>query len=65
MDNRPDLYRTAWAPIDRHGDEAPIHGAMEADAKLERGDLDGVAAWRRILDAVKQLRGDAPAGTLH
>jgi hypothetical protein len=38
---------------------------MEADRLLEAGDLDGVAAWRRILDAVKQLQGDAPAGTMH
>jgi hypothetical protein len=27
---------------------------------LEKGDLDGYAAWRRILRAVEELRGTVP-----
>lgn len=50
---------------DRHGDHAAIHAAIEADAKLDAGDLDGAAAWRRILDAIKQLQGGKPPGTAH
>ncbi len=41
-----DIYRSAQLLIDQHGDEAPIHAAMQADAMLDKGDLDGVAADR-------------------
>ena len=58
-----DVYASAKLLIDRHGDEAPIHAAMQADQMLERGDLDGQAVWMRILNAVEELlrgRGDDP-----
>ncbi len=31
-----------------HGQDAPIQAAMRADAMLDKGDLDGYAAWKRI-----------------
>ena len=33
--------------VKQHGQDAPIHAAMRADAMLEVGDLDGYAAWKR------------------
>ena len=33
---------------------------MNADAMLDKGDLDGYAAWKRILRAVEVLQGAAP-----
>ncbi len=30
-----DIYRTAKLLVDQHGDMAPIHAAMNADAMLE------------------------------
>ncbi len=33
---------------------------MRADAMLEKGDLDGYAAWKRILRAVEELQGSEP-----
>ncbi len=33
---------------------------MQADAMLEKGDLDGYAAWRRILRAVEELQEVEP-----
>ncbi len=33
---------------------------MRADAMLEVGDLDGYAAWRRILRAVEELQRAEP-----
>ena len=30
------------------------------DAMLDRGDLDGYAAWKRILRAVEELQGTVP-----
>ena len=37
-----------------------IHAAMRADAMLEKGDLDGYAAWKRILRAVRELQRVEP-----
>ncbi len=50
-----DVYRSAQLLVERHGDGAPIEAAMKADAMLEKGDIDGQAAWLRILRAVKEL----------
>ncbi len=50
-----DIYRSANLLIKRHGQDAPIEAAMRADAMLEKGDLGGYAAWKRILRAVEEL----------
>ncbi len=55
-----DIHRSAQVLVKRHGEDAPVHAAMRADARLERGDLGGYAAWRRILRAVEELQGTAP-----
>ncbi len=57
-----DVYRTAKLLVDKHGDEAPIHAAMKADAMLERGDMDGRAVWLRVVRAVKELLDTKPRG---
>ena len=56
-----DIYRSANELIKQHGDDAPIHAAMQADKMLEAGDLDGLATWNRILRAIEELRaGNRP-----
>ncbi len=55
-----DIYRSANLLVKRHGQDAPIHAAMRADAMLDKGDLDGYAVWRRILRAVEELRRVRP-----
>ena len=55
-----DIFRSAQALIKQHGEDAPIHAAMRADAVLDKGDLDGYAVWKRILLAVEELQGAAP-----
>ena len=55
-----DIYRSAKLLIDQHGDEAPIHAAMQADAMLDEGDLDGAAVWRRIVAATEELLRTKP-----
>ncbi len=47
---------SAQVLVKQHGQDAPVHAAMRADAMLEKGDLDGYAAWRRVLRAVEELR---------
>ena len=55
-----DVFRSATLLVKRHGDEAPIHAAMKADAMLDKGDLDGQRVWRRILAAVNDLSAAPP-----
>ena len=38
---------------------------MRADAMLETGDLDGYAAWKRILRAVEELQRVEPGARVH
>ncbi len=40
-----DIYRSANVLVKQHGQDAPIHAAMRADELLDKGDLDGYAAW--------------------
>jgi len=58
-----DIYCSAQVLVKHHGPDAPIHAAMKADAMLDKGDLDGVAVWRRVLRAVEELLSkERPAG---
>ncbi len=50
-----DIYRSAKLLVEQHGDEATIHAAMRADARLDQGDMDGRAVWLRVLRAVEEL----------
>ncbi len=52
-----DIWRSANELVKRHGEDAPIHTAMKADAMLEAGDLDGLAVWRRVMRAVGEIQG--------
>ena len=60
-----DIFRSANLLVKRHGPDAPIHAAMRADAMLEKGDLDGLAVWKRILRAVEELQGTTPGARVH
>ncbi len=50
------IARNRAVELKAAGDEAPIHAAMQADAMLEKGDLDGAAVWRRIVKAIEELQ---------
>ncbi len=51
-----DIYRSANLLVKQHGEDAPVHAAMRADAMLDKGDLDGYAVWKRIVRAVEELQ---------
>ncbi len=55
-----DIYRSANLLVKQHGEDAPIHAAMRADAMLDKGDLGGYAAWKRIVRAIEELQGTDP-----
>ncbi len=42
-----DIYRSGVL-VKQHGEDAPIHAAMRADALLEAGDLEGCAVFKRV-----------------
>ncbi len=55
-----DIFRSAQVLVKHHGDDAPIHAAMRADALLKAGDPDGYEMWKRILRLIEALQGTAP-----
>ena len=55
-----DVYRSARLFIEQYGDEAAIQAAYQADAMLNRGDLDGAAVWRRIVAVINELQETRP-----
>ena len=58
-----DIFRSAQVLVKQHGQDAPIHAAMRADAMLEKGDLEGQVVWKRIVRAVEEIqRTDRPSG---
>ena len=50
-----DIYRTANVLVNQHGEDAPIHAAMRADAMLEAGDMEGCSALKRVLKAIEEM----------
>ncbi len=60
MTDGPDIWRAAQLLVKRHGADAPIVAAQRADELLEKRDLEGLAVWKRILQAVKELLRTAP-----
>ena len=55
MISDPDIFRAAKLLIDKCGEGAPMRAAQHADELADDGDLDGVAIWRQILDAIDEL----------
>ena len=55
-----DIYRAANLFIKQHGDEAAIFAAQQADACLEKGDLDGKVVWLAVIEAIKELQDTTP-----
>ena len=54
----PDLtiFRAANVVSREHGEDAALEAAMRADAMLVKGDLEGLAVWKRILTAVEEVQ---------
>ncbi len=51
-----EIFRCAKLLIDRHGEDATIRAGQNEDAMLAKGDLAGVAVWRRIRKAIAEIR---------
>ena len=61
MPDEIDIYRSAKLLIKQHGDDATIFAAMQADACLEKSDLDGKVVWLAVIKAIKELRDTTPS----
>lgn len=51
-----DIWRTARLVITRYGADAAFHAATRADGLLNKGDTEGAAVWRKIVQAVHFLQ---------
>ena len=60
-----DLYSSAKLLIEQHGEDATTHAAMQADATLAMGDLDGKRACVRINAAIEETHGTRPSENAH
>ena len=60
-----DIYRAAKLYIDQHGELASFEAAMQADALLEKGDMEGSATWREIINAIEVMQATEPSGATH
>ena len=56
MVSERDIWAAASILVERYGDDAESHAAQRAEELFDRGDLEEHCAWRRILEAVKQLK---------
>ena len=50
--------------VEQHGPEAPKRAAMNAELMEKNGDLDGLEAWNRVIEAIEILLKDQ-APTIH
>ena len=50
-----DIYRFAKIQIEKHGEDAPLWAARQADDMHEHGNLGGERVWFRILEAIEDL----------
>jgi hypothetical protein len=53
-----DIWRTAKALIDSHGDRAASEAAKRAERALVKADTTEIAVWKRIERAIKILQGE-------
>ena len=57
-------WQIARLLVEKHGEDAPLRAAMQAQRRLAADDFKGGAAWIGIIRAVDQLLGKADAGVM-
>jgi hypothetical protein len=60
-----DIWRIANLMVKCYGGEADIESAIRAEELFEAGDHNGVAVWRRVIDAIAELLNTTPPGPVH
>jgi hypothetical protein len=63
MNPDADIWHAAGLLIKRHGaDDAALVAAQAGDEMLAKGDQEGHAIWKAILDAILDLRRERKEG---
>ncbi len=57
-------WQIAMLLVEKHGQDAPLRAAMQAQRRLAADDFKGGATWIGIIRAVDQLLGNADDGAL-
>ena len=55
-----DVFRAATVLIKEHGHDAQRVAIKGAIKRLDAGDVDGYAVWKRIVDAIKDTQRETP-----
>ena len=55
MNRDKEIYGIANIYLREHGEDAVIEAALQADALLDAGDLDGQRVWMRVIETIKAL----------
>ena len=55
-----DIWTTANLLIRQHNEHAALEAAQRGDACLERGDMEGLAVWKRVIAAIDEPQRDRP-----
>lgn len=50
-----DIYRSARLYSEQYGSDAATYAVMRVDALAEVGDIQGAAAWKRIIRAISEI----------
>ncbi len=58
-----DVHRVADHLVRKLGEDAPLHAFGRARKLLNAGDLEGFAAWNRVMVTASQRLADSPADT--
>ena len=65
MNRHKEKYGVAEIYLRLHGENAVLNAAMNADAMLDAGDMDGQRVWLRVIGAIKVLAdADRPEGSV-
>jgi hypothetical protein len=60
-----DIWRAAYLMLKWYGETAQEEGVRRANELTAVGDDAGVAVWRRINDAIKQLANTTPPSSVN
>ena len=55
-----DIYASANLMIKRFGEDAPMQAAQRAEGFMAEGNMEGHAAWMRIMKAAEELLRQRP-----
>lgn len=58
-------WQIARLLVQKHGQDAPVRAAVQAQQRIAAEDFKGGAAWIGIVRAVDQILGTSEADTAH